>query len=317
MTRVMYKIAVLLPCYNEAKAIEQVVCEFKKALPDSDIYVYDNNSTDDTAEIAAKAGAIVRKELLQGKGNVVRRMFADIDADIYVMADGDCTYNAAEAPKMVDRLVNKQLDMVVGTRLTTYSDIGNSKRYGHELGNKLITKAVNVLFGSSFTDILSGYRVMTKRFVKSIPVLVSGFEVETMLTVHALEIFAPTEEEETTYFERAEGSSSKLNTYRDGFRILKTIGNLFKEIRPFAFFCILSLVFAIAGALFGIPVIIEFLQTSAVPRFPTAILASGLFILAGICLTCGLILSSVSRSKREIKRLHYISISSLAAMNDK
>lgn len=301
------EIAIILPCYNEASAIKKVIEDFKKSVPNSTIYVYDNNSTDNTIEIAEKAGAIVRTESRQGKGNVVRRMFADVDADIYVMADGDCTYNADECPKLISLLISEQLDMVIGTRLSTYNDIGDSKRPCHEIGNKLITRMVNKIFGASFTDILSGYRVMSKRFVKSIPVIATGFEVETMLTVHALEIFASTKEEETTYFERAEGSSSKLQTFRDGFRILKTIGLLFKEVRPFTFFGILAFLFALTGTLFGVPVIIEFLEIGAVPRFPTAILATGLFILSGICLTCGLILNSVARSKREIKRLHYLS----------
>jgi glycosyltransferase involved in cell wall biosynthesis len=302
------RVAVLIPCHNEGNAIASVVRDLRKALPAAAIYVYDNNSSDDTIARAQAAGAIVRSETAQGKGHVVRRMFADVDADIYLMLDGDGTYDAASAPRLIQHLRDQHLDMVVGARL---SSAGNELfRRGHRWGNRLINWVVDRLFDSPFTDILSGYRAMTRRFVKSFPALASGFEIETMLTVHALELRLPVAEVECPYRERAQGTHSKLQTYRDGWRILFTIFQLLKTIRPFFFFGVISFIFVAAALLSGIPVVIEYLETGLVPRFPTAILATGLMVLAGISLTAGLILDSVSRGVRDIKRLHYLALGS-------
>ncbi len=301
------KIAVILPCYNEELAIEQVVKSFQVALPNSLIYVYDNNSTDKTVEKAIQAGAIVRYEKRQGKGYVIRRAFADIDADIYVIADGDSTYDAQSAPKMIDALIENQLDMVVGVR----RDDNTRKVYrtGHRFGNKILTNTIAFLFNSPFSDVLSGFRVFSKRFVKSFPALASGFEIEAMLTIHALELGLPTAEVETPYFERVKGACSKLRTYKDGFKIILTIISLFKDIRPFAFFGFLAIILAASSIGLMIPIFIEFLETGLVPRFPTAILSTGLMIVAGIFLTSGLILDSVSQKQLEQKRLVYLQYS--------
>lgn len=301
--------AVLLPCHNEGPVIAQVIKDFRAALPQAVIYVYDNNSTDDTVANASAAGAIVRCEPMQGKGHVVRRMFADVEADIYVLADGDGTYDASIAPRMIDLLKNENLDMVVGTR-----EQGNNPRtyrFGHVFGNRFLTATVGKLFKSRFQDILSGYRVMSRRFVKSFPALASGFEIETMLTIHTLDLRLPYTEVECPYFERQESTTSKLNTMRDGIRILGTIMLLYKEYHPFRFFGYLSSLLVLTSLVLGIPVVIEYLETGLVPRVPTAILATGLMVLAGIGLTCGLILDSVSRERREIKRLHYQSFPSI------
>ncbi|MHB8348161.1 MAG: glycosyltransferase family 2 protein [Acidiferrobacterales bacterium] len=300
------KTAVLLPCYNEGPAIAEVVRAFRQALPDCDIYVYDNGSTDDTAVRAHEAGAIVRFEPRRGKGNVVARMFTDIKADVYVMSDGDNTYDPSTAPAMIEQLMQECLDMVVGVR----SDRDREKTYrpGHRLGNRIMTAVVAYLFEDKFHDVLSGYRVLSRRFVKSFPSLGSGFEIEVLLTVHALELRLPTAEVESSYFERVPGTTSKLNTVADGLRILGTIFYLFKEVHPFRFFGILAAALAGISFAFGIPVILEFLRTGMVPRFPTAILATGLMILAAISLTCGIILDSVSRGRLEVKRLHYQSL---------
>ncbi len=297
------RIAVLLPCYNEEAAIVQTVAGFRAALPDATIYVYDNNSSDRTVEVARGAGAIVRTERMQGKGNVVRRMFADIDADIYVMADGDATYEAAAAPALVARLVDEQLDMVVGARK---SEIEEAYRRGHRLGNKLLTGMLTQVFGRSFTDILSGYRVFSRRFVKSFPVLSAGFEIETEISVHALELKMPTAEVVTAYAARPEGSVSKLSTYSDGWRILKTIAMLARFERPLAFFGFVGLVFALMAVFLSIPLVITYLETGQVPRFPTAILATGLMILAFLNFFAGLILDTVVRGRREVRRLAYL-----------
>ncbi len=299
----MIRIAVLLPCYNEGPAIGAVVHTFRAALPQSEIYVYDNNSTDNTVANAHAAGAIVRSEPMQGKGNVVRRMFADIEADVYVMADGDGTYDASAASGMVELLLHKNLDMVVGRR-----DGGaerNTYRLGHRFGNWLITRTVASLFDDRFHDVLSGYRVMSRRFVKSFPALVSGFEIETTLTIHALELGIPSAEVVTRYSERIQGTESKLSTIWDGLRIFGVIALLFKETRPFRFFGILASIFAAASLVAGIPIIVEFMDTGLVPRFPTAILATGMMLLGAIALTCGLILDSVSRGRLETKRMLY------------
>ncbi len=297
------RIAVLLPCYNEAAAIAQTVADFRAALPDAVIYVYDNNSSDATCEIAAAAGAIVRTERMQGKGNVVRRMFADVEADIYVMADGDATYEAAAAPGLVKQLVDDNLDMVVGARK---SEVEAAYRRGHRLGNAMLTGMLARIFGRSFTDILSGYRIFSRRFVKSFPVLSSGFEIETEISVHALELRMPVAEQVTAYAARPEGSESKLNTWRDGFRILNTILTLFRYERPMQFFGVIALIFALMAIMLGIPLFITFMKTGLVPRFPTAILATGLMILSALNGMCGLILDTVVRGRLEVRRLAYL-----------
>ncbi|MBW8842452.1 MAG: glycosyltransferase, partial [Sphingomonadales bacterium] len=278
------RIAVLLPCYNEDAAIAQTVAGFRAALPTATIYVYDNNSKDRTIEVARAAGAVVRSERMQGKGNVVRRMFADVDADIYVMADGDATYDAEAAPQLVQRLVDEQLDMVVGSRLTQQDA---AYRRGHVMGNKLLTGMLAKLFGRSFTDILSGYRVFSRRFVKSFPVLSGGFEIETEISVHALELRMPVGEVETRYFARPEGSASKLSTYSDGFRILNTIVTLYRIERPLLFFGAIGGVLALLALALGIPLAITYYHTHLVPRLPTAIMATGLIILAALCFFAG------------------------------
>ena len=297
------RIAVLLPCYNEEAAIAQTVAGFRAVFPAATIYVYDNNSRDRTIEVAREAGAIVRSERMQGKGNVVRRMFADVDADIYVMADGDATYDASVAPAMVERLVEEGLDMIVGTRV---HEAAEAYRRGHVLGNRAMTGLLSQLFGRSFTDIFSGYRVFSRRFVKSFPVLSAGFEIETEISVHALELKMPVGEVETRYFARPEGSASKLNTYRDGFRIAKAIAVLYRIERPMLFFGFIATVFAMMAVLLAVPLGITYLQTGLVPRFPTAILATGLMILAFLNLFTGLILDTVVRGRREMRRLAYL-----------
>ena len=297
------RIAVLLPCYNEDAAIAQTVAGFRAALPSAAIYVYDNNSKDRTIEVARAAGAIVRSERMQGKGNVVRRMFADVDADIYVMADGDATYDAEAAPQLVRRLIDEQLDMVVGSRVTQHDA---AYRRGHVMGNKLLTGMLAKLFGRSFTDILSGYRVFSRRFVKSFPVLSGGFEIETEISVHALELRMPVGEVETRYFARPEGSASKLSTYSDGFRILNTIVTLYRIERPLLFFGAIGGLLALLALVLGIPLAITYYHTHLVPRLPTAIMATGLIILAALCFFAGLILDTVVRGRREVRRLAYL-----------
>ncbi len=301
----MTTLAVLIPCYNEEAAIAKVVADFRCVLPQAQIYVYDNNSRDKTVEVAHKAGAIVRGEPLQGKGNVVRRMFADIDADIYVLVDGDDTYDAASAPKMIQMLQHDCLDMVNGVRVT---QIQKAYRPGHRFGNWLLTGMVSFVFGNRFSDLLSGYRVMSRRYVKSFPALSAGFETETELTVHALELRMPIAELPTPYKDRPEGSVSKLNTFRDGFRVLWTILVLAKEERPMAFFSLLALFFALFSLVLSIPVLSTFFETGLVPRLPTAILSMGLMILAFLSLACGLVLDTVTRGRREMKRMRYLNI---------
>jgi glycosyltransferase involved in cell wall biosynthesis len=300
----MTKVAVLLPCYNEEAAIAATIAGFRAALPDATIYVYDNNSTDRTREIAAEAGAIVRTEKQQGKGNVVRRMFADVDADVYLMADGDLTYDPAAAPTMVDMLLAEQLDMVVGARV---HEAKEAYRGGHVLGNKVFTGLLSGLFGRSFTDIFSGYRVFSRRFVKSFPVLSAGFEIETEISVHALELRMPVGEVETSYAARPEGSQSKLSTYSDGWRILKTIGTLYRVERPVLFYGLISALLMIAAILLAIPIVETYAETGLVPRFPTAILVTGMVIVAVLCFFAGLILDTVTRGRREMRRLAYLS----------
>ncbi|AJP74460.1 glycosyltransferase [Sphingomonas hengshuiensis] len=296
-------IAVLLPCYNEEAAIAQTIAGFRAALPGATIYVYDNNSQDRTIDVARAAGAVVRSERMQGKGNVVRRMFADIDADIYVMADGDATYDPNAAPAMVTRLVEEGLDMIVGTRV---HEAAEAYRRGHVLGNRAMTGFLAGLFGRSFTDIFSGYRAFSRRFVKSFPVLSAGFEIETEISVHALELKMPVGEVETPYFARIEGSHSKLNTYRDGLRILRTIVTLYRIERPMLFFGWIASLFATLAIVLAIPLVVTYAHTGLVPRFPTAILVTGLMILAFLNLFTGLILDTVVRGRREMRRLAYL-----------
>ena len=302
------RVAVLIPCYNEAVAIPRVVEGFRAALPGAAVFVYDNASDDGTAAVARRAGAIVRTETLRGKGNVVRRMFADIEADAYVLVDGDDTYDPASAPGMVRLLLDQQLDMVNGSRVTS---VEAAYRPGHRLGNRVLTGLVARVFGDQVSDMLSGYRVFSRRFVKSFPALASGFETETEFTIHALELKMPVGEVPTAYKDRPEGSASKLNTYRDGLRILRTIVLLVKDERPLGFFCLAALGFALAGAALGLPVVAEFLGTGLVPRLPTAVLATGLFVLAFLSTAVGLILDSVTRGRKEMKRMAYLAVPAL------
>lgn len=296
-------IAVLLPCYNEEAAVAQTISGFRAALPAAAIYVYDNNSSDRTIEAARAAGAIVRSERIQGKGAVVRRMFADVDADIYVMADGDATYDAASAPALVARVLDEQLDMVVGSRI---GEATEAYRRGHRFGNALLTGMLTRLFGRSFTDILSGYRVFSRRFAKSFPVLSAGFEIETEISVHALELKMPVAEVETAYFARPEGSTSKLSTYRDGWRILRTILMLYRIERPLWFFGAVGALLLLLALVLAAPLIVTYAQTGLVPRFPTAIVVTGLIILAALNGFAGLILDTVVRGRREVRRLAYL-----------
>jgi glycosyltransferase involved in cell wall biosynthesis len=294
---------VLIPCLNEAAGIAAVVEGFKSAMPDATIYVYDNASTDDTSVIAQRAGAEVRHEPMRGKGNVVRRMFADVDADVFVLVDGDGTYDAPSAPRMVAMLCEQQLDMVCGKRVESRKE---AYRHGHRFGNRVLTGLVGGLFGDRVTDILSGYRVMSRRFVKSFPALSKGFEIETELTVHALDLRVPIAEVATHYGARAQGTTSKLSTWRDGWRILRAIARLVKEERPFGFFVTIGLVLALASVILAIPLFIEFLETGLVPRIPTAVLSTGLMLVAVMSFVCGVILDTVTRGRRELKRMHYL-----------
>ncbi|MBN8427918.1 MAG: glycosyltransferase [Xanthomonadales bacterium] len=297
------RIAVLVPCYNEAITVAKVVADFRAALPDAEICVFDNNSRDETASIARVAGARVQHVGLQGKGHVVRRLFADVEADIYVMVDGDDTYHAASAPALVQCLREGHHDMVVAVR---HHEAAEAYRAGHVWGNRMLTGFLGWLFGRPCQDILSGYRAFSRRFAKSFPVLTAGFEIETELTVHALELKMSVGEVDTPYKERPEGSFSKLSTYKDGFRILKTMLRLFSAERPLAFFGGIAVVMALAGGILGIPVILEFLHSGLVPRFPTAILSTGLMILAALSGFAGLILDTVTRGRRELKMLAYL-----------
>jgi glycosyltransferase involved in cell wall biosynthesis len=297
------RIAVLLPCYNEAAAIARTVEEFAQALPGATVYVFDNNSSDGSDAVALAAGAQVRRVRQQGKGHVVRRMFADVDADIYVMADGDATYEAAAAPMLIEGMLADNLDMVVGARK---SEVEAAYRRGHRLGNRLLTGLLRQLFGRSFTDILSGYRVFSRRFVKSFPVLSAGFEIETEMSVHALELRMPVGEMMTAYAARPEGSHSKLSTFRDGWRILRMMIQLYRVERPLWFFGFIAGLLTILGVILGIPVVLTFLETGLVPRFPTVIAIVGLGILAALNVMTGLILDTVTRGRQEMKRLAYL-----------
>ncbi len=304
------RIAVLLPCYNEAAAIGQTVRDFAAALPGAAVYVFDNNSTDESVAVAMAAGAIVRRVRQQGKGHVVRRMFADVEADIYVMADGDATYEAAAAPALINAMLTDNLDMVVGARK---SEVEAAYRRGHRLGNRLLTGLLRELFGRHFTDILSGYRVFSRRFVKSFPVLSAGFEIETEMSVHALELRMPVHEIVTAYAARPEGSHSKLNTFRDGWRILRTLIQLYRIEKPLWFYGFLAGLVVVAGILLGIPVVLTYLETGLVPRFPTVIAIVGLGILASLSFMSGLILDTVTRGRQEVKRLAYLAHPGLLA----
>jgi glycosyltransferase involved in cell wall biosynthesis len=298
------RIAVLVPCFNEEAAIASVIADFRKALPSADIFVYDNNSSDRTVAVACEAGAEVRSERRQGKGHVVRRMFADIDADIYVLVDGDATYDAASAPRMIDALVSDHLDMVVGLRV---DQAVAAWRPGHRIGNRMLTGFLSSVFGEAFKDILSGYRVFSRRFVKSFPVLSDGFEIETELTVHALELALPVAEIATPYYARPEGSVSKLNTWRDGLRILGTILKLYRSEKPLRFFTVIGAFLTLISVGLAIPIIVTYLEEGIVPRLPTAVLSMGLMILAVLSVSSGLVLDTVTRGRREIKLLAYLS----------
>ena len=299
------RIAVLIPCYNEEIAIPRVVAGFQAALPGADVYVYDNNSSDRTVAVAAAAGATVRSEPLQGKGFVIRRMFADIEADAYVLVDGDDTYDPADAREMVDLLIDNRLDMVNGVRVTA---IAAAYRPGHQMGNALLTGLVRRIFGDRVSDMLSGYRVFSRRFVKSFPALASGFETETEFTVHALELRMPVGEKQTAYKDRPAGSVSKLRTYSDGIRILRTIMLLVKEERPLQFFALSGAALLLLGIVLGVPVVLEFMRTGLVPRLPTAVLATALVGLSLLSFACGLILDSVTRMRKEMKRMAYLAV---------
>ena len=303
-------IAILLPCYNEGPAIHDVVKDFRTALPEATVYVYDNNSTDNTAAEARRAGAIVREEPAKGKGNVVRRMFADIEADIYLMADGDGTYDPETAPLLVQKLIDDNLDMVVGARVAAEGQA--TYRAGHVWGNRMLTGCVVFIFGRGFTDMLSGYRAFSRRFVKSFPALSRGFETETELSVHALSLNIPTGEVETKYFERAEGTASKLSTYADGIRILNFIALLFKEVRPFLFFSAVAVVLFLISMIFGVQVLAEFYRTGMVAGMARAVLTASLMVCALVSFVCGIVLDSVGRGRLEQKRLAYLALSPLS-----
>jgi glycosyltransferase involved in cell wall biosynthesis len=304
MTPPSVRIAVLVPCFNEEAAVETVVADFRKALPSAQIYVYDNNSSDRTAAVARAAGAEVRSERRQGKGHVVRRMFADVDADIYVLVDGDATYDAPSAARMIDVLLSEHLDMIVGLRVDR-SDA--AYRPGHRTGNRMLTSFLASVFGKTFRDILSGYRVFSRRFVKSFPVLSDGFEIETELSVHALELALPVAEVETPYYARPQGSFSKLNTWRDGFRILGTILKLYRSERPLRFFTAIGSFLALISLGLALPIVVTYLETGLVPRLPTAVLSMGMMIMALLSVSSGLVLDTVTRGRREMKLLAYLS----------
>jgi glycosyltransferase involved in cell wall biosynthesis len=303
-TTQILRVAVLVPCFNEEAAVATVVGDFRRALPAAQIFVYDNNSRDRTVEVARAAGAEVRSERRQGKGHVVRRMFADIEADIFVLVDGDATYDAPSAQRMIDALVNDHLDMVVGVRIDQSTA---AYRPGHRTGNRMLTSFLSTVFGEAFKDILSGYRVFSRRFVKTFPVLSDGFEIETELSVHALELALPVGEIETPYYARPAGSISKLNTWRDGFRILGTILKLYRSEKPLRFFTAIGAFLALVSIGLAVPIIITFLEEGLVPRLPTAVLSTGLMIVAMLSISSGLVLDTVTRGRREMKLLAYLS----------
>jgi glycosyltransferase involved in cell wall biosynthesis len=305
MSETPYQVAVLVPCYNEERAIGKVVADFRAALPDVAIYVYDNNSTDGTVEAARSAGAVVRRETYQGKGHVVRRMFNDVEADVYVLVDGDATYDAPSAAAMIAKLLDERLDMVVAARIDRDTA---AYRRGHRAGNRLLTGFVAHMFGRSFTDILSGYRVFSRRFVKSFPILSGGFEIETELTIHALELELPVGEVATPYYSRPPGSASKLSTYSDGFRILWTVLKLYRAERPLSLFGAFGLALVIISIGLALPIVVTYVQQGLVPRLPTAVLSTGLMLLGFLSIACGLILDTVTRGRRELKLLAYLAL---------
>ncbi len=298
------RVAVLIPCYNEAAAIKTVVTDFKSALPEAVIYVYDNNSKDGTAEVACEAGAIVRHEPRQGKGHVVRRMFADIEADIYVMVDGDDTYGASAAPQMIEKLTREGLDIVNGVRAAQNE---TAYRPGHKFGNKMLSGMVQTIFGRGAQDMLSGYRVFSRRFVKSYPMMARGFEIETELTVHSLELQMPMGEVHVPFKDRPEGSESKLNSIRDGLRILRMITRLLQQERPLQVFGGIAMVFTLLSLVIGGPVVSTYFETGLVERLPSAVLAASLMLLAALSFSVGLILDTVTRGRQEVKRITYLS----------
>lgn len=302
------RIAVLVPCHNEEAAIGRVVAGFSAALPGATVFVYDNNSTDGTIAAARAAGAVVRREPQQGKGNVVRRMLADVEADVFVLVDGDDTYDPSAAPAMVRMLLEERLDMVTGVRVTAPAGAGAAYRPGHVFGNKVLTGLVAAVFGDRISDMLSGYRVFSRRFAKSFPALAEGFETETEFTVHALELRLPVGEIATAYRERPPGSLSKLSTFRDGWRILRSIAGLVKRERPLAFFGLIAAVLVGLGAVLFVPVLGTYLDTGLVPRMPTLMAVVGLWILGSLSMACGLILDTVTRGRREMKRLAYLAV---------
>jgi glycosyltransferase involved in cell wall biosynthesis len=300
-----HQVAVLVPCFNEERAIAKVVADFRTALPEATVYVYDNNSTDRTVEAARAAGAVVRRETYQGKGHVVRRMFNDVEADVYVLVDGDATYDAPSAPAMIVKLIEERLDMVVAARVDREEA---AYRRGHRTGNRLLTGFVAHSFGRSFTDMLSGYRAFSRRFVKSFPILSGGFEIETELTVHALELELPVGEIATPYYSRPVGSASKLSTWSDGFRILWTVLKLYRAERPLSLFGAFGLALAIMAVGLAIPVLVTYVQEGLVPRLPTAVLSTGLMLLAFLSIAVGLILDTVTRGRRELKLIAYLAL---------
>ena len=304
-----FKVAIIIPCYNEELTIHKTVSDFKKEMPGGIVYVFDNGSTDRTSEVARAAGARVVHVPMRGKGNVVRRMFADVDADIYLMVDGDSTYDARFAPGLIDKLLNENLDMVVGCRV----DQGAVENYrlGHRWGNRILTQFVQRIFGGQFTDMLSGYRAFSRRYVKSFPSLSSGFEIETELTIHALELRMPCGELATPYYARPEASHSKLSTYRDGLRIVKTIVRMYMIERPLQFFSMLGLIFACVSVLLAVPLLAEYLKTGLVPRMPTAVLSVGLMLSGQLAIVCGFVLDTVTRGRHELRRIAYLSCAGL------
>ena len=313
------KIAVLIPCYNEELTVEKVIKDFRKELPEADIYVYNNNSKDKTAEIARKNGAIVRDEYRQGKGNVVRSMFRDIEADIYVMVDGDDTYPAEEVHKLIEPIRNHEADMVIGDRLTNGTYQHENKRHFHEFGNNLVKKSINVLFKTNLKDIMTGYRVFNKIFVKNMPVMSPKFEIETEMSLHALDKKFIIKEIPIVYRDRPAGSESKLNTVSDGIKVVKTIVKMFKDFKPRQFFWIIALIFAILGCIVGIPVIVEFAKTGYITKVPSAVLATGIMIFAIIIAQCGVVLDTVVKQHREnyeLNLLRYAQIEELKKKNN-
>ena len=305
-----YKVAVLVPCFNEELTVGKTVTAFREVLPSATLYVYDNNSTDRTIDVARIAGAVVRNEPRQGKGNVVRRMFADVDADVFVLVDGDATYEAQAAPRMVRRAIDESLDFVNGARVSQRMD---AYRRGHRFGNYVLTAMVRSIFGRQFTDMLSGYKVFSRRYVKSFPAMSRGFEIETELTVHALELRMPSGEEFTAYGERPLGSVSKLSTFRDGTKILRLIFDLVRNERPLQFFGLAGLVLVLVAIALAVPVVQTYFETGLVPRLPTAVLSVGLIIIGFLSFLAGLILDVVATMRREMKRLAYLSYPPLSA----